>query len=98
MTDRSICTDCGRVDVPVNKDGSLRKHRCKPAGEPSALDATSRPEPDQTENRSEVARPSAAVASRSPYCRVPRCTRPALNWARGLCGAHWSTRRDLAEV
>jgi hypothetical protein len=38
--------------------------------------------------------PAEPAEQAAPVCKVPECTKdPEL---RGLCGGHWSTRRDLA--
>jgi len=97
--ERRECVDCERV-VAVNKDGSLRKHQCvdgpeidMPA-EPEPKVVTSPPvEPLQTTSAQPEELHTTTRAAQ--WCRVDRCTRPALSWAGGLCGAHWSVRPDL---
>lgn len=86
--ERADCPDCGK-QVPVNKDGSLRKHPCavpESPGEDAAaepVEVVDDPEPEGTPQ------PEAAAETprrRRKYCRVPNCGRAPRD--NGLCTSH----------
>lgn len=81
---RRECPAC-RARVPVNKDGSLRKHPCAAA--------VTSPEPDAAAPESPI-----APTSRPAGCYVDSCRRPEMADGIGLCVAHYVLRPDLRKV
>jgi hypothetical protein len=100
--DRVTCPDCGKPDILVNRDGSLRKHPC--VTPEVVTDTTTTPVDDGSQVRAELAskpdvftqEPAAPprMVKDPRLCRLPGCDRPKV--IGELCGAHWATRRDYA--